>query len=140
MKRTWPQLEDLLLRYGMKQRCVSVRAIEMSVLETETKSEKVFEKLAEEGRKAINADRADVLLLGCAGMSGLDKDLQKALGVPVLDGVVCALKMAEGLIDYQVSTSKISAFKYPEPKNYKRCSDAICLVGSGSKDSPNERS
>ncbi len=131
MQRTWPQLEDLILRYGLKSRCASVRAVELSVLETETKSDRVREKLLAAGRQALEEDRAEVLLLGCAGMSGLDKDLEKALNVPVLDGVVCAVKMAEGLVDYQAFTSKICAFKYPEPKEYKQCSAAVSAVGSG---------
>ncbi|UCD81942.1 MAG: Asp/Glu racemase [Desulfobacterales bacterium] len=134
MKRTWPQIEDLLHRYGLKQRCTSVRAVEMSVLETETRSSRVQDTLISEGRKAVTEDRAEVLLLGCAGMAGLDKDMEDALGVPVLDGVVCAVKMAESLVDYQVLTSKISAFKHPELKEFKNCSPAITAVGKGLKD------
>ena len=59
----------------------------------------------------------------------LDKKMQKALGVPVLDGVVCAVKMAEGLIDYQTVTSKVRAFKYPERKEFKNCSPSITAIG-----------
>jgi allantoin racemase len=132
MKRTWPQLEDLQIRYGMKSRCASVRSVDLPVLETETKSDHVIERLVVEGRKAVEEDRAEVILLGCAGMAGLDKDLEKALSVPVLDGVVCAVKMAEGLVDYQVFTSKINAYKHPERKEYRKCSPAIRAVGKGS--------
>jgi allantoin racemase len=129
MQRTWPQVEDMLGRYGLKNRCVSVRAVDLTVLETESKSDRVFEKLVLAGKKALQKDRAEVLLLGCAGMSGLDKKMQKTLGVPVLDGVVCAVKMAEGLIDYQAVTSKVSAFKYPEQKEFKNCSPSITAIG-----------
>jgi Asp/Glu/hydantoin racemase len=31
-----------------------------------------------------------------SGMTGLDKRLQEQLGIPVLDGVVCALILASG--------------------------------------------
>ncbi len=40
-------------------------------------------------------------------MTGLDKRLQEELGVPVLDGVICALIIAAGLVKYGISTSKI---------------------------------
>lgn len=53
---------------------------------------------------------AEVLVLGCAGMAGLDKPLQEKLGVPVLDGIVCALIIAAGLVKYGVSTSKIRRY------------------------------
>lgn len=131
MKRTWAQLDDLINRYGMKHRCASIRAVDLSVLETETKSDWVKSKLVEAGRIAIEIDRAEVLLLGCAGMTGLDKEIENSLGVPVLDGVVCAVKMAEGLVDYCLSTSKVCAFMNPEIKNFKGCSEPILSVGRG---------
>ena len=60
--------------------------------------------------------------------TGMDKSMEKILGVPVLDGVVCAVKMAEALIDYEVTTSKVRAFKYPESKKFKNCSPAIASI------------
>ena len=53
---------------------------------------------------------AEVIVLGCAGMTGLDKRLQEKLKVPVLDGVVCALIIVMGLLKYGVSTSKIRRY------------------------------
>ena len=131
LHREWPQMIDLVHRYGMTDRCASIRTLGMTVLETETKTGSVVHRLLEEARKAIDQDRAEVIVLGCAGMSGLDKAMEKKLGVPVLDGVVCAVKMAEGLVDYGVSTSKISAFKHPEPKVFKNCPEAFASVGIG---------
>ncbi len=56
------------------------------------------EKYMAAARAAIAEDRADVIVLGCAGLTGLDKSMQKKLGIPVLDGVVCALIFASALI------------------------------------------
>ncbi len=64
------------------------------------------EKITQAARTAIDKDGSEVIVLGCAGMSGLDKRMQTRLGVPVLDGVVCALIIAPGLVKYGVSTSK----------------------------------
>jgi len=64
------------------------------------------EKIFQAAEAAVKEDNAEVLVLGCAGMTGLDKRLQEKLGVPVLDGVVCALIVASGLVNYGVSTSK----------------------------------
>ena len=38
-------------------------------------------------------------MLGCAGMTDLAHDLAKKAGVPVLDGVACAVSLAESLSD-----------------------------------------
>jgi len=68
------------------------------------------EKLIQEGEKAVKEDRAEVLILGCAGMAGMDKEIEKEVGVPVIDGVVSALLMIESLIRYGVSTSKVGKY------------------------------
>jgi allantoin racemase len=56
--------------------------------------------------QAVEEDLAEVIVLGCAGLAGMDKKIQEELGVPVLDGVTCALIIATGLVRYGVSTSK----------------------------------
>jgi allantoin racemase len=55
------------------------------------------EKYVAAARDAIAENRADVIVLGCAGLTGLDKRMQKELGVPVLDGVICGLILASAL-------------------------------------------
>jgi len=68
------------------------------------------EKVLKAAQMALNEDMAEVIVLGCAGMSGLDKRLSEELGAPVLDGVVCALIIATGLVKYGVSTSKVRRY------------------------------
>lgn len=100
-----PNKEFLARQYHLQDALASVRAPqeEMSGLSDE-------EKYLQTARLAIKEDRAEVIVLGCAAMTGLDKPLQKKLGVPVLDGVVCALIIASGLVRYGVSTSKIRRY------------------------------
>lgn len=119
LKRTVPIMEEVVQKYGLKDRCASIRATDLSVLELEENIERTKELLLKDGRKAVEEDGAEVLLLGCAGMSGLDTQLEKALGVPVIDGTVAAVKFLEGIHDYGKKTSKILAFKPPEKKKIK---------------------
>ena len=51
-------------------------------------------------------------------MGPLDKAVQAAVDIPVFDGIACAVKLIESLVDYGVSTSRVAAFKEPEPKEY----------------------
>jgi len=46
----------------------------------------------------VLADGADVIVLGCAGFAGLDAELERRLGVPVVDGVAAAVRWAESLV------------------------------------------
>ena len=68
------------------------------------------EKFLRAAQLALEEDMAEVIVLGCAGMSGLDKRLSAQIGAPVLDGVVCALIIAAGLVKYGVSTSKVRRY------------------------------
>jgi allantoin racemase len=61
-------------------------------------------------RRAVQEDGAEVIVLGCAGMAGMDRKIQEALDVPVLDGVVCALILASGFARYGVGTSKVLGY------------------------------
>lgn len=99
--------EDLVRKYGLENRCASIRATGLRVIGDYGEKKK---SLYQEGMKAVEEDRAEVLVLGCAGMAGLDKELQEEIGVPVLDGVVCALMLMESLIRYDLKTSKIGKF------------------------------
>ena len=100
-----PLKEALVRKYHLQDVLASVRA---------PREEKVGQsddlKYTEAARISIEEDKAEVLVLGCAGMTGLDKRLEKNLGVPVLDGIVCALIIASGLVKYRVSTSKIRKY------------------------------
>jgi allantoin racemase len=65
-----------------------------------------FELFLELSRRA-REDGAEVIVLGCAGLAGMDRRLQETLDMPVLDGVVCALILAAGFSRHGLGTSKV---------------------------------
>jgi allantoin racemase len=58
-------------------------------------------------KRAKEEDGAEVIVLGCAGLAGMDRKIQEELDLPVLDGVVCALMLATGFARYGAGTSKV---------------------------------
>ena len=64
--------------------------------------------LLKQGRKAIEEDGADVLVLGCTLMIGIADKLQEDLGVPVVDPTLTALRVAEMLISMNLKHSPLS--------------------------------
>jgi len=102
-----PQKEDLVKKYGFENRCASIRVTGLGVIANYQEKK---EKLIQEGEKAVKEDRAEVLILGCAGMAGLDKEIEKIVGVPTIDGIVSALMIIESLIRYEVLTSKAAKY------------------------------
>lgn len=104
-KHSIPNKEFLVRKYHLEEALASVRAPE-EVMEESNDEEKYLRT----AQLAIEEDLAEVIVLGCAAMTGLDKPLQEKLGVPVLDGIVCALIISSGLVKYGVSTSKIRRY------------------------------
>ena len=98
---------------GLEGRLASVRAVGVRVEETTGDEGKTKAAVLEEAKKAIEEDGAEVIILGCAGMAGYDKELEEALGVPVLDPNAVALKMAEAMVDLGLKPSKIGLFAHP---------------------------
>ncbi len=112
-----PLLADAVQHYGLTGRCASVRSTGMPVLALESAGDAEIHRLiADAARRAIEHDGAEVICLGCAGMTGLDKQLERELGIPVVDGVIAALKLLEGMVGYGLRTSKRRAYAVPGRK------------------------
>jgi allantoin racemase len=116
LQRSVPPIEDRLKTGGLWDRCASVRANGMTTLEVDTDPEAAKKSIIEEARKAVEHDHAEVICLGCAGMAGLEQAITSELGVPVVDGVAAAVKLAEAVVGLRLKTSKISTYAVPEPK------------------------
>ncbi|MBB4143828.1 aspartate/glutamate racemase family protein [Rhizobium rhizoryzae] len=117
MERSRLPLEHLVHRYGMAGR-TKVRAADIPVLSLEEPSSNARARLCQQMEMALRDDRAEAIVLGCAGMADLTADLRKEFGVPVIDGVAAAVKQAECLISLGLTTSKIGAYAPPIPKPY----------------------
>ncbi len=111
--------EDVVNNYGAAPFCRSIRSTGLSVLEFGSDPHKGLQALAEQSRRAIREDGAECILLGCAGFVDFVDQLKGELGVPVLDGVMPAVKFAEALVKMGLKTSKVNTWKYPEEKEYQ---------------------
>lgn len=118
MSRTLPASAHLLARYGYQHLCSSVRATDIAVLELEHIQQDVYQHLKVECELAIQKDGAEAIVLGCAGMSDLAKQLAEELHVPVIDGVAAAVKLAESLYQLNLTTSKQGQYAAPLAKRF----------------------
>jgi len=116
LDRAVPLIEDRLKLAGLDTRCASVRASGMAVLELEEEPERAVEAIIEQALAAVRDDKAEVIVLGCGGMAGLDEEIRKRAGVPVVDGVASAVTIAESLVRMELSTSKVRTYAPPRPK------------------------
>lgn len=116
LDRTVPLIEDRLKLAGLDQRCASVRASGLGVLELESDPERAVKAIVEQSTRAVSDDHAEVICLGCGGMAELEEQVREATGVPIVDGVRAAVTIAEGLVRMGLSTSKIRTYAPPREK------------------------
>ncbi len=117
MERSRLPVEALVHRYGMAGRA-KVRAADIPVLSLEDPNSNARNRLRDEITAALLEDRAEAIVLGCAGMADLAADLSREFGVPVIDGVSAAVKQAEALVALGLSTAKRGAYATPVSKAY----------------------
>ncbi len=111
--RTRVFAERVLWHAGLERRCPKVRTIDVAVLDCDDEASVVMEPFIAEARRAILEDNAEAIILGCAGLQPLAEPLSLTLGVPVIEGVAAAVKLAEALVAMRLKTSKRGAWGYP---------------------------
>jgi allantoin racemase len=105
-----------LNEYKLWDRCASIRHIGQvpDLVNLLQGKRQTLRKLEAEALKAINEDGADVIMLGSTTMHQAHEYLSKRLSVPVLNPGLVAYKIAEALIDMNLTQSKHA---YPEPRS-----------------------
>ena len=118
LSRSIAAIETNLLKYGLAGRCAGVRACEVPVLALDDPASNASAQISAEIERARHEDRAEAIVLGCAGMAELAARLADQHGLPVVDGVAAAVKLAEACGALGLRTSKIGAYAAPQPKPY----------------------
>jgi allantoin racemase len=118
LSRSIAAIETNLTKYGLATRCAKVRACEVPVLSLDDPSSNASAQISAEIERAKLLDSAEAIVLGCAGMADLAARLTEQHGLPVIDGVASAVKLAEAFGTLGLRTSKIGSYAAPRPKAY----------------------
>lgn len=116
LARSIAPIEDRLQLAGLAAHCSSVRACGLDTATVDADPEGAIQAIMEEAARAVTEDGADVICLGCAGMSGIVDAVAAKLGVPVIDGVAAAVSLAQAVVGLGLSTSKAGVYA-PGPDN-----------------------
>lgn len=95
MSATVPRAWELAKDYTTDQ-CLGVYACDIPVLRIDA-DPTTIEPIAELCARALREDGSRSIVLGCAAMARFAGPLSRRLGVPVVDGVAAATRLAEAL-------------------------------------------
>ncbi|KIU01975.1 MULTISPECIES: aspartate/glutamate racemase family protein [unclassified Frigoribacterium] len=127
--RTVGRSRELVQRYGFADRCVEVRACEVSVLGLDDPSSDARALIVDECHEVL-ASGADAVLLGCAGMTDLCRSISDEIGAPVVDGVAAATVFAESLVRLGLVTGKRGEYARPPLKEITGLLSPFALGGA----------
>lgn len=96
MSATVPRAWELASGYT-SDACAGVYACDIPVLRIDA-DDNSFAPIATLCEQALAADDSGAIVLGCAAMARFADPLRRRLGVPVIDGVVAATRLAEALV------------------------------------------
>jgi allantoin racemase len=111
-RRTIAQSDRVVRETGLHHRC-AVRAVDVPVSDLDGGASHLLDLFTEQGRRAMAEDGAEALILGCAGLTDLVGPLTVALGMPVIDGVIAAVPMVEGLLAQGLTASRVNTWAHP---------------------------
>jgi allantoin racemase len=117
LPRAVPIIEDLAQRYGVAHSLRRVRSVDLPVLALEADPVQAQARLRDQILAARDQDGAEAVILGCAGMSDLCHRLSAVTGMPVIDGVHAAVRLAEALAGGGYKTAKTGAYGWPRDKS-----------------------
>ena len=100
--------EDAVRHYGMEGFCAGVGSCNLGVLDLERKSRKEVLGIMQDVARKLVDQGAEVLTLGCAGMSDMKQAVEEAVGdeVQVIDGVIAGVHHLAGLVRFGAKTAK----------------------------------
>ena len=108
-------LEEFVAGHGLSSRLASVRTVAPTGADIARNPKAALALLAEGCAACAREDGADVVILGGAGLAGLAAKLKDKVDVPLLDGVACAISMAEGLALQKTRKAATGALSRPAP-------------------------
>ena len=115
MRRAVELMDSMVRTYGLEARYAGTESLKMRVLDFEKKREKTLDRLEKTSLK-LRERGAEVLLLGCAGLTGFVDDLQKKVEMPVIDPVEAGCQMLKTIHASGLNTSHIGLFSSPAPQ------------------------
>lgn len=111
--------------HGLAGRLVSVRALDVPIPDITQAKDQFRARLLEECGRAIEDDQAEVIIFGGGPIAGLAREAAAQIPVPTLDGVSCAVRLAEAVAGLHPRPPSRGSFARPPPKPAQGLSPAL---------------
>ena len=115
MRRAVELMDSMVRTYGLEARYAGTESLETRVLDFDKDRGKTLERLASTSLK-LRERGAEVLLLGCAGLTNFVGALQEKVEMPVIDPVEAGCRVLQTVYASGLGVSHIGLFSTPAPQ------------------------
>ena len=119
-----PGYREAVERYGLASRLAGLRTIDIPLAEAYAKREKLTDAIIDVADTLLESDGAEVLILCGAAAAGLPAMLQPHVPVPLLDGIVCGVRLTEAMIRLGAPKPSRGSHAPPADNRYTGLDDA----------------
>ena len=99
-------LKNNLIKYDMDHKCVSIKSIEVPVLDMDTMSKSNLIKLDNEIQRTITEDGPEAIIITSPGIYDLSKNLSKKFNIPIIEGITTATALMENFAKLDLKIKK----------------------------------
>jgi allantoin racemase len=130
-RRMAPLYRELAQSYGLATRLAGVEALDVTPQQTFDEPEAVRASVLAGIRLLVERDGAEAVLLAGAAMASLASQLQAEVDVPLLDGVACAVAMAEARVALRLPKARVGSTSPIGTRDVTGISPALAALFSG---------
>jgi allantoin racemase len=127
--RTWYM--ECAEEHGLAGRMASARALDIPIQDITQARETLKEHLVELALRAVDEDDAEVIIMAGGPAAGVAREIQDRVPVPTIDGVSCAVRLAEMLVGLNARPPSRGSFATPQHKPAKALSPELMRRISG---------
>jgi len=111
-----PWYRECVAYHGLTQRLAGVLVASGRYASIDTLQDELADELVALAERSAKEDGADVVILAGAPLAGLAGKIRHRVALPLVDGVVAAVKQAEALIALNLAKATLGTFRRPDPK------------------------
>ena len=126
--RMVPAYEELVKSHGFADRVAGVDSVELPPTATFSDPQAVRRLSLEACARLIDGRGAEAIVMAGAAMAGLNETLQKEVAVPLVDGVACAVPLAEMLVRLGLPKPIAGSFAHPGERSVRGLSPQLAAL------------
>lgn len=112
MSRAVGLMDEMVRMYGLEARYAGTLPLNLRALDLEADHPHTLQVLEQAGGQ-LAARGADVLLLGCAGLTGFSQELAQRLPFAIVDPVEAGCRLLKTAVEMGLNTSHMGLYSHP---------------------------